>query len=116
LLEKNFFLKDNQIWLWVCLSKEKLTLEIKKYDFEYFVCLSKEKLTIDMFKYYFDYFCQKKSWLYTYSNTSLSINEKEKVEFTHIEIWHWIYFSKKKLTLDMSKYDFEYVCQRKCWL
>jgi hypothetical protein len=37
-------------------------------------------------------------------------------EFRHDEIWVWVYLSKEKLTLDMSKYDFEYVCQRTSWL
>jgi hypothetical protein len=41
-----------QIWLWVCLLKEKLTLNMSKYDSKWFwVCLSKEKLTLDISKY-----------------------------------------------------------------
>jgi hypothetical protein len=61
-----------QIWLWVFLLKEKLTLDVSKYDFEYFyqhvqiwywVCLSmeKEKLTLDMSKYDFKYVYQQKN-------------------------------------------------------
>jgi hypothetical protein len=62
-----------QIWFWVCLSKEKLTLDMSKYDFEYvcqegkidfrhveiwlWVCLLKEKLTLDITKYDFEYVC-----------------------------------------------------------
>jgi hypothetical protein len=47
------------IWLWVCLSKEKLTLDMSKYDLEY-VCQRKS-----WFKYDFEYVCEKKSWFYT---------------------------------------------------
>jgi hypothetical protein len=57
-----------RIWLWVCLSNEKLTLDMSKYDIKYFVkgkvdfryvwiwlwvYLWKEKLTLDMTKYYY---------------------------------------------------------------
>jgi hypothetical protein len=59
-------------WFWVFLLKEKFTLDMSKYDFEYvcqrkvdfrhieiflWVCLSKEKLTLDMSKYDFEYVC-----------------------------------------------------------
>jgi hypothetical protein len=48
---------------------------------------------------------------------SLSTFVKGKVDFKHVEIWLWVYswnwvwLSKEKLTLNISKYDFEYVCQ-----
>jgi hypothetical protein len=56
-----------QIWLWVCLWKEKLTLN-GKVDFKcvqiwLWVCLSNKKLILDMSKYDFEYDCQKKNWL-----------------------------------------------------
>jgi predicted nucleic acid-binding Zn finger protein len=85
-----------QIWLWICLSKEKLTLNISKY--------------------YFEYVCQKKSWFYTCPNMTLSMFVKGKLEFRHVEIWIWVSLTMENLNLDMSKYDFEYVCQRKSWL
>jgi predicted nucleic acid-binding Zn finger protein len=44
----------------------------------------------------------------------LSMFVKGKVNFKHVEIWLWVFFSKQNLTL--SKYDFEYVCQKKSWL
>jgi hypothetical protein len=31
----------------------------------------------------------------------------------HVQIWPWVCLLKEELTLDMSKYDFEYVYQRK---
>jgi hypothetical protein len=68
--------RNVQIWLWVYLWKEKLTLDMSMYDFKYvekvyfrhihiwlWVCLSKVKLTLDMSKYDFKYVYQKKSWL-----------------------------------------------------
>jgi hypothetical protein len=79
-----------QIWLWIYLLKEKLTL--------------------DMFKYNFEYICQRKSWLWICQNMTLSVFVKGKVDFRHVEIWLWVYLLKEKLTLDMSEYDFEYVC------
>jgi hypothetical protein len=57
---------------WRYLKKEKMTLDMFKYDFEYvfqrkvdfrhveiwlWVCLLKEKLTLDMSKYDFEYDC-----------------------------------------------------------
>jgi hypothetical protein len=137
-----------QIWLWVCLLKEKLTLDISKYDFEYdhereawfqtslsmilitfvkgkvdsrhvqnwlWVFLSKEKLTFNISKCDFNYFYQKKSWLQTCPNMTLGMFIKRKVDFRHVQIWLWMCLSKEKLILDMSKYDSEYVCQRKGW-
>jgi hypothetical protein len=47
---------------------------------------------------------------------TLNMFVKGKVDFRHVEIWLRECLSKEKLTLDMSKYDFEYVCQRKNWL
>jgi hypothetical protein len=61
---------------------------------------------------------------------TLNMFIKEKLDFRHDQIWHWvclskekydqiwhwICLSKEKLTLDMSKYVFEYVCQKKSWL
>jgi hypothetical protein len=85
--------KHFQIWLWLCLSKEKLTLNMSKYDFEYV--------------------CQMKSWLWTCPNMTYSMFVKRKIDFKHIQIWHRIWSWKEKLTLDMCKYEFEYVCQRK---
>jgi hypothetical protein len=35
---------------------------------------------------------------------------KRKVDFRHDQIWHWVCLLKEKLTLDISKYDFGYVC------
>jgi predicted nucleic acid-binding Zn finger protein len=144
-----------QIWLWVFLLKENLTLDVSicpnmtlsmfvkgKVDFRHiqiwlWVCLSKEKLTLNMSKYDFEYVYQMKSWLRTWPNMTLStfikgkvnfrhvqicpnmtlsIFVKGKVDFRHIEIWLWVCLWKEKLTLDTSKYDFEYVCQKKSWL
>jgi hypothetical protein len=66
-----------QIRPWVFLSKEKLTLDMSKYDFKYivegkvdfrhveiwlWVYLSKEKLTLNITKYDIGNVCQKKSW------------------------------------------------------
>jgi hypothetical protein len=84
------------IWLWVCLLQEKLTLDVSKYDFEYFF--------------------QRKSWLWMCPNMTLTMFVKGKVDFRCVQIWLWVYFSKEKLTLNVSKYDFEYVCERKSWL
>jgi hypothetical protein len=56
-----------------------------------------KNLTLDMSKYDFEYVWQRKSWLYTCRNMTLSMFVKGKVDF-------------RQLTLDMSKYDFEYVC------
>jgi hypothetical protein len=85
-----------QIWQWVCLSKEKLILDMSKYDFEYDG--------------------GRKIWLYTCPNMTLSIFVKGKFDFKHVQILFWVCLSKEKLTLDMSKFDFVYVCQRKSWL
>jgi hypothetical protein len=79
--------RNVQIWLWVCFSKEKFTL--------------------DMFKYDFEYDCQRKSWFQAYLDMTLNMFVKGKVDFRHVQIWC---LSKEKLTLDMSKYDIEYVC------
>jgi hypothetical protein len=38
---------------------------------------------------------------------------KGKVDFKCVQIWLWVCLSKEKLTLNVSKYDFKYVCQRK---
>jgi AAA15 family ATPase/GTPase len=38
---------------------------------------------------------------------------KEKVDFKYDQIWLWVSLSKQKLTLDISKYDFENVIQKK---
>jgi hypothetical protein len=45
-----------------------------------------------------------------------SIFIKGKINFRHVQIWFWVCLSMEKLTLDMLKCDFEYVCQRKNWL
>jgi hypothetical protein len=95
-IKEEFNFRHDQIWLWVCLSKEKLTLGMSKYDFEYVL-----KGKVD--------FIHIQIWLWV----CLS---KEKFDFRHNQIWLWVCLSKKNLTLDMSKYDFEYVCQRKSWL
>jgi hypothetical protein len=47
---------------------------------------------------------------------TLSMFVKGKVDFRHVQIWLWVCLSKEKFTLNMFKYDFEYVCQRKSWL
>jgi hypothetical protein len=47
---------------------------------------------------------------------TLSMFIREKVDFRYVQIWLWVCFSKEKLTLDMSKYDFEYNHERKIWL
>jgi predicted nucleic acid-binding Zn finger protein len=142
-----FDFKHVQIWLWVCLLKEKLTLNISKYDLQYvcerkswlqtctnmilnmfikgkldfrnvqvwlWVCLLKEKLTLNISKYDFEYVCQRKTQ--TCPDMTLSMFMKGKVDFRHVQIWLWLQSWKKKLTLNMSKYDFEYVCWRKSWL
>jgi hypothetical protein len=44
---------------------------------------------------------------------TLSMFVKEKLKFRDMEIWVWVQSWKRNLTLHMSKYDFEYVCQRK---
>jgi hypothetical protein len=66
-----------------------------------------------MSKYYFEYVRKMKIWLYRCPNIILGLFVKGKAHFRCDQIWLWICLSKKKLTLDMSKYDFEYVCQRK---
>jgi hypothetical protein len=91
--------RHDQIWLWVCLSKKNLSLDMSKYDFEY-VC-QKKGLTLDMS---------------TYSIMTLSMFVKGKVDFIHVQIWVWVQSWRKKLSLDMMKYEFEYVCQEKSWL
>jgi hypothetical protein len=45
---------------------------------------------------------------------TLCIFIKGKVDFRCVQIWLWVYLSKEKLTLDMSKYDFKYVCDIEC--
>jgi predicted nucleic acid-binding Zn finger protein len=81
-----------EIWLWVFLSKEKLTLEMSKYDIEY-VCQNKNwfqicsNMTLSMFvkgKYNIEYVCQKKSWFQTYPNMILSIFIKKKYDFEYV--------------------------------
>jgi hypothetical protein len=39
----------------------------------------------------------------------LSMFVKGKVDFKHVQMWHWIYLLKEKLTLDIIKYDFDYI-------
>jgi hypothetical protein len=110
------------------LSKKELTLNMTKYDFENVyqkkswlqICpditlnmFVKEKLTLDMSKYNFEYVYQKKSWLQICPNMTLNMFVKEKVDFRYVQILLWVYLSKEELTSDMSKYNFEYVCQRK---
>jgi hypothetical protein len=124
-VKRKVHLRHVQIWLWICLSNEKLNLDIYKcVELWPWVCLSKEKLTLYMSKYDFEYVSQRKSWLktcsnitlsmfiwlYTCPNITLSMFVKGKVDLRHIQIWLWICLSKKSFTLDMSKYDFEYVC------
>jgi predicted nucleic acid-binding Zn finger protein len=132
-----------QIWHWVCLSKEKLTLYMSKYDIEYIcqrkswfctcpkmtlsmfvkgkvdfihvqiwlsIYLSKKNLTLDMSKYDFENVCQRKSWFKRFRNMTLSMIVKGKVDFRYVEIWLWVLLLKEKLTLNVSKYDFEYYC------
>jgi hypothetical protein len=45
-----------------------------------------------------------------YSNMTLSIFVEGKVDFRCVQIWLWVFLLKEKFTLDVSKYDFEYVC------
>jgi hypothetical protein len=78
--------------------------------------LSKKKLTLDMSKYDFECVCQRKSWLWTCPNITLNIFLKKKFKFKYDQIWLLVCLSKKKLTLNMPKYDFKYVCQKKSWL
>jgi hypothetical protein len=92
---------------WICLSKEKLILNMSKYDLNMFV---KEKVDFKHVQVWLEYVCQKKSWFWTYPNIILSIFVKEKVDFRHIQIWLWVCLSKEKLTINISKYDFEYFC------
>jgi hypothetical protein len=47
---------------------------------------------------------------------TLSIFVKGKVDFKYVQIWLWVCLLNEKLTLNVSKYDFEYVCERKSWL
>jgi hypothetical protein len=35
---------------------------------------------------------------------------KGKVDFRCVKIWLWVFLLNEKLTLDVSKYDFEYFC------
>jgi hypothetical protein len=44
------------------------------------------------------------------ANITLNIFIKGKVDFTCVQIWLWVFLLKEKLTLDVSKYDFEYFC------
>jgi hypothetical protein len=73
----------------------------------------KGKLTLCISKYNFEYVCERKSWLYTCPNMTLSMFVKEKFDFIHVQMWLWVFLLKEKLTLDMSKYDFEYFVKRK---
>jgi hypothetical protein len=130
-----------QLWLWVCLSKEKLTLDITKYDFEYvcqinsqfFLWQTYSKLYLDISKLNFFFRIKIKILLLNYNifisikinnnlnvklrNThllvTLSMFVKGKVDFRHIQIWLLECLLKEKLTLNMFKYDFEYACQKK---
>jgi hypothetical protein len=43
-------------------------------------------------------------------NMTLNMFVKGKVDFRHVQIWLWVFLLKEKLTLYVSKYDFEYVC------
>jgi hypothetical protein len=85
-----------EIWLWILSWEKNLALDMTKYDFEYV--------------------CQRKSWLYICLNRTLNMFVKGKFNFRHIQIWHWVCLSKGRLTSNTSKYNFEYVCQRKSWL
>jgi hypothetical protein len=49
-------------------------------------------------------------------NMTLNIFIKGKVDFRCVQIWLRVCLSKEKLTLDVSKYDIEYVCQKKSCL
>jgi hypothetical protein len=49
-------------------------------------------------------------------NMTLGISVRGKVDFKCVQIWLWVFLLKENLTLNVSKYDFEYVCQRKSWL
>jgi hypothetical protein len=88
-----------EIWVWVCSSKENLTLDMSKYVFEY-VCYMEKLRKVD--------FRHVQIWLWI-----CLLHGKLNIDFRHVEIWLWICLSKEKLTFDMSKYDFEYVWQRK---
>jgi hypothetical protein len=112
--KKKFSLYVTKIWVWVQTWKKKLNLDMLKYDFEY--NHEKKKLNLKMTKNKFEYNHEKKNSIWTWWNVSLSTIMKEKFEFKHDQIWLWVYLLKEKLTLDMFKYNFEYVCQRKTWL
>jgi hypothetical protein len=43
---------------------------------------------------------------------TLNMFVKEKVDFRHVQIWVLVCLLKEKLTLNMSKYDFEYVYKK----
>jgi hypothetical protein len=101
--------KHVEIWLWICLSNE------KHIQIWHTVCLSKENLTLNISKYDIEYDHERKSWLWTCPNMTLGMFVKRKIDFKHIKIWHWVFLSKEKLTLDITKNDFKYVCQRKSW-
>jgi hypothetical protein len=94
IMKEKFDFRYVQTWLWICLLKEKLTLDMSKYDL---VCL-KEKLD------------------FRYSNMILSMFVEGKVDFRHVQIWLWVCLSKEKLTLDMNKYDKRKVDFRHVWI
>jgi hypothetical protein len=66
-----------------------------------------------MTKYDFKYVCQRKSYVYTCQNMTLNMFVKGKFNFRHVQIWLWVCLLKEKLTLDVSKYDFEYFFEMK---
>jgi hypothetical protein len=66
-IKGKFDFRHVQVWLWICLSKEELTLDMIKYDFMYVY--------------------QRKNWIWIYPNMTLSMFIKGKVDFGHVQIW-----------------------------
>jgi hypothetical protein len=64
--------RHDEIWLWVYLSKEKLILNMFKYDFE------------------------------SCRNMTLSIFVKGKVDIKYVQIWLWVCLLKAKLKVDFK--------------
>jgi hypothetical protein len=96
IMKEKVEIRHDEIWVWVQSWKKKLILDITKYEF--------------------DYNHERKSWLLTLRNMSLSTIMKKKIEFRHDEIWVWVQPWRKRLSLDMTKYEFEYNHEGRSWL
>jgi hypothetical protein len=73
-----------QIWLWVFLLKEKLTINMTKYNYKY---NKKEKLD----------FANDKILVWVQSWKKKLILDTSKYDFKHDQIWLWVCLSNEKL-------------------